>query len=121
MSIDKGAFLMLVEELTKEELVRLVQDTVREELKTHKHQCRFSVSDEQAQAMGRYLSMIGRMGDGDLDEGFEVIKANHKWLEEMRQKGNSLSSAFFIALVTGSIGILGVLLFEGLKKKLMGN
>jgi hypothetical protein len=116
----QGGFSMAVEELTKEELVKLIQDTVREELKTHKHQCRFSVSDDQAQAMGRYIGMIGKMGDGDLDEGFEIIKANHKWLSEMRQKGNSLSSAFFVALVTGSIGIIGVLLWEGLRKKLIG-
>lgn len=111
---------MSLTDVTKDELIQLIRDTVREELKTHKHQCRFTLSDEQAQAMGRYIGMVGKMGEGDIDEGFEVIRANHKWLEEMRQKGNTLSSAFFLALVTGSIGVIGVLLWEGLRKKLAG-
>lgn len=110
---------MPVEDLTTEQLIQLIRDTVREELKTHKHQCRFTVTDDEAKDFGRYINVISKIGDGDFDEGLEAVKANHKWLGEMRQKSNSLSSAFFVALVTGSIGVIGVLLWEGLKQKIM--
>ena len=82
--------------------------------------CRSPLSDEQIKESLHIYGMIEDMGGGDVAKGVESIRANHKWVNKLRTKGESVGTAI-IVLVLGTIatGILAAC-WAGIKS-LVGN
>jgi hypothetical protein len=104
-----------VDKQSIQELTTLIRAVVREELAKYNHECRFSVSDEDAKEFGHFIGMMIDVGDGRMGKGIEVIRENHKWLAAQRDRGNTLSTAIFVMLVTTLAGGLLTALWYGLK------
>lgn len=86
----------------KKEIVNIIRDVVREELANYTHTCKFDVDDEKLKDIEHTLGIVSNLGQGNVGEGLEVIRDNHKWLKKQRERSDKLSTAFFIVLF-GSI------------------
>lgn len=98
-----------------------IRQIFREELLQHKNDlCRFSnISDPDIQVIGEYVHSVKRLGDGDFEKGVELVSENHKWLKELRNKGNWASKIAFGLLVSAIIGAFLTALWEGLKHQVL--
>jgi hypothetical protein len=104
--------------LSKDDLVEIIQNTVRDEMKRYKHTCRFDIRDDDVKQIERYIDTVSSLGDGELTEGMKVIEQNHQWLKETREKSSKIVNSFLLT-ITGAVALaLVYTLFEGLKKKL---
>lgn len=104
--------------LTKDDLIAIIQSTVRDELKQYKHNCRFNLKDDDAKQIERYIESVSSLGDGELADGMKVIEQNHQWLKETREKSSKIANSFILT-ITGAVALaLVYTIWEGLKKKL---
>ncbi len=80
--------------------------------------CGCNLSPESREEMGHLTGMVKDLGDGDMAQGVEAMRENHKCMSKMRTRAERIGMAVQIAV----IGLLAVslarLLWEALSKKL---
>jgi hypothetical protein len=111
-----------IEEAVDRKLDEKLRHIIREELQAlipiTPHKCRFSMNDEEAGSMSKYVKSISRLGGDDIEDGLDLIRENHKWLQSMRQGGGKAASVFFMMLLTGAAGAFLTILWTGFKEQL---
>ena len=70
-----------------EKLRSIIRDEIKDALKQlPAHQCRFDISNHECQAVVKYVHSVARLSpDRDIDDGLDVIRDNHKWLQGLRR------------------------------------
>ena len=101
--------------LESQEVREILRQVVREELANLEHPCRFNVTKEEAHELGHFTGMLKDLGDGRFAGGIEAMRENHKWMLAQRRRGQKLSTAFLIIVMTSAAGGLFAALWLGIK------
>lgn len=96
-----------------------LRQIIREEMLNYKHECRIpSLNEKDAKNMGIFIHSVSRMGDGDAEAGFDIMRENNLWLKSMRESGGWASKIFYGAIISAIVGSALMVLWEGFKKVL---
>lgn len=82
-------------------LISLISSVVRKELDNSPHKCRIDMNDmeiKQLEHCGGMMRDLGGGGKDGMSVGIEIIRDNHKWLQQQRERGSKIQTAFFIAI-----------------------
>lgn len=104
--------------LSREDLIKIINSAVDDAFQKYKHECRFNISQEDAEQIENYFNAVKEVGDGELAKGLKIIAHNHEWLIDTREKSNKIINSFVLT-VTGAVALaLVYTIWEGIKHKL---
>jgi hypothetical protein len=85
--------------------VALIRGILRDEIL--RHRCRLPISDEKIPEVVHAVGMITDLGKGDLREGVEILRDNHKAMLSIRnrisQLATAIGTAVLLAVVSGVV------------------
>jgi len=101
--------------LIREVVKDVVQEAVRTEMANYQHTCRLKISSEEMEGVAQFAHRMSQLGEGSVQQGFDLIYENHKWMKTQREVGAKLSFSLLFLFLTGLASGLLAALWLGIK------
>ena len=105
----------------REVVKEVVGEVVRAEMANYRHKCRLDMSTDEMRAVSSFAHRMKQMGGGDVQQGFDTIYENHKWMKAQRELGVKASLALLFLFLTGLVSGTVAALWLGFKTLVKSN